>query len=236
MFNQKLKIMKKKIYLSLTVSTFFLCAINLFGQDGSGNNTAQTFNLFAGYGTHGIVCGGNWRIATTNSGNSGTRLYGDISFQGITFSQPLTFNGQQYNSDTWITSWGGGIAQEFYLAPSFHIAPFLGVRFDDAKFKDNFINTTIGNGELIRYWNGVEVGSRLKQDYGSSRLAFDIGCCFNIRLFSRLWLNVKGAVSPIKYNNNDSMYGKYWADTPHLNDYAINRSIFRVEGTLSLGF
>ena len=206
------------------------------GQSKSDNNTAQKLNLFGGYGTHGIVFGFNCRIATAKSGKSGTRLYLDLSSQGISFSTPIVFKSQSYNSDTRIMSFGGGIAKEYYLKPGFHLAPFIGVRFDDAHFKDSYINNEIGDGQLIRYWDGVEVGSRLSKDYGGSRLAVDIGGCFNIRIAKRFWLMIKVAVSPIKYDSNESMYGKYWADTQNLNDYAINRSIIRSEVTLNFGF
>jgi hypothetical protein len=216
--------------------TFILCASKLLGQEGPSKNTAKALNLFAGYGSHGFVCGGNIRVKTANSDKAGTRLYLDIGYQDYTFDAPFIFNSLPYNSDTWIMSWGAGISEEFYLSPAFHIAPFAGVRFDNAHFKDNYINTTIGNGELIRYWDGVEVGSRLKQNYGDSKLAFDIGVCLNLRLLKNLWLIGKAGVAPVKYDSNESIYGKYWADTPHLNDWAIKRSMFRAEAMLSLGF
>ncbi len=228
--------MKNKIYRLILFSTSVLCVVSLFGQNVTDKNTAQKFNLFAGYGTHGIVCGGNLRFATTSSGKSGTRLYFDIGYQEISFDRPLTFKGEEHNSDTKIISYDAGLAQEFYLLRGFHFVLFAGVRFDVAQFKDDNINETIGDGELVRYWNDIEVGKRLKKDYGNSLLAFDVGCCLNIKLSKRLWLIGKAAISPVKYDSNNSMYGKYWADTEHLNNFAINRSIYRVEALLSYGF
>lgn len=225
--------MKKAISLFLII---IFIGNFVSGEDQNPKNSSNKLNIYAGYGTHGLLFGFDYKLKSFMSEKTSTRFFIDITMKNYYFSKKFTFNNVQYKSDTRINAFSLGFSQEFNISKSFHISPYIGVRMESSHFLEDTINKTIGEGKLIRYWNGVVVGKTLNKDYGESQLTYDVGLILNLRIYNKIWLYIKSGYSPITYDSNLSIYGKYWADTNNPNDFAIKQNSLRFEITACYGF
>ena len=211
-------------------------------QKSNSNNNASEYSISATImGTHGFTLRGDCNISefvNLNQNNSSTRVYIDASFSGKKFDDNANFkfSGTNYSSDVTIYNLGIGFAQEFLLANNkLTFSPFIGVRYESARFKDKSLVDAIGENGLIRYWGGVQVGPSVANAYGNAT-TIDLGVRLGYKLGKVVELTTNIGFSPIKYSTSETLFGEYWGEAPYSNKYYINRSNIRLEGGLRFNF
>ena len=200
----------------------------------------QPYSIFLGYGTRGINLKADMELADFNNGKSSTRVYFDGTYNPMKFSQPnLTFNSQNYSSNVFLLTVGGGFSQEFLL-DRFTVAPLLGLKYNYVRFTDGALVNAIGTNGLIRYrydnWgNQVQVGPDVNNGYGNS-INFEVGTRLGIKLADWLELNGTFAYSPITFETSSTMFGEYWGEAPYTNQYYVNPTPLKAEGNIRITF
>lgn len=217
--------MKKNIFLITTI--VLISVTSVFSQT----------SIFGGYGTQGANLRLNFDLnKQLFSPNIGAILYGEIGgFQGHTFDvSTINFNNTSYPSKTQLYYAGIGLSGSFD-SKTFIFQPYLGLRYNYARFVDQALFDAIGESKLIRYHNGQQVGPKVENAYGNA-ITFDVGTRIGVKLTDRLSLVASVGISPVKFSTTKTMFGKYWGQAPYPNSYYIELPIYRIEGGLSYDF
>lgn len=128
-------------------------------------------------------------------------LYGDIAAEtnqlgGFDKEEIDLVSGQETSTletDANIVSYGVGFSKEFYFLKWFHLAPYAGVRREDASFNDTLDDYLKEN---------------LDENYGEKIWTFDAGARLGFNITH--WLKLRGTIgfSPISYDSDETIFGE----------------------------
>lgn len=233
------------VFLAKTI--LFFCALTnakpSFSQQKQGESKLEpsAFSISLGYGTHAFTSRIDLNLSNIIDGlsmkNGNTRIYVDLGIAGKSFTNPnFSFRNTNYSSNVLLMDIGAGLSEEFLFSGN-HVAlaPFIGIRYEKARFTDKTLVDAIGTSGLIRTYAGNQVGPEIKNGYGDATtidLGFRLGYKFarTFELFANL------GYSPIKYSTSGTLFGQYWGQASINNDYYINRPNIRAEGGLRINF
>lgn len=214
----------KRLFIS---ASFSLLVIAVCAQ--------EQVSLFAGYGTQQIVLRGDYLVSDDFIKGSQTRIYIEGGLDQQKFNERnLNFSGDNYSSDSRVFFVGVGFSQQFNRS-KFSISPYAGLRYAYARFKDRALVDAIAEHTLIRYKYGQQVGPVVENGYGDT-FTFDIGLRLGFHITKHIEIAFSGGIAPVKFNTAATMYGQYWGESPHSNDYYIKYAIWRAEGGLRFHF
>lgn len=210
-----------------------------YAQSKINDFKSEEYALSLGYTNMGL--NGRFDVAFKHflKDQSSSRVYLDFSYQGISFSQSvLTFNRQDYSSDAFLFSIGGGIMQEFVIAKRLAISPFIGARYYYVRFTDGDLVDAIGTNTLIRYTDftySKVAGPVVENGYGNT-FGFEVGTVIGIKIIK--WLEIYGSFSfaPLEFSTPNSLFGKYWGEAPQPNSYYVDKFPVRMGGGLRFSF
>lgn len=188
--------------------------------------------LSFGYGN----LGGNGRIDVHLTkrylGGSSTRIYLDIGGQSVSFKEKnFLVSGIEYPSDCRLISIGVGIAQEFHIENRVVIMPFLGVRNELVRFKNQQLVDMLDGKTLQRFADTAmtrPIGPPIEDAYGDAA-ALDLGCRFGIILSRRVEISLTAAWASISFDSGETLFGQYRGEAPYENPYWVRRANMRYE-------
>lgn len=200
---------------------------------------SEEYALSLGYGNMGF--NGKFDVAFMHylKDQSSSRFYLDFSYQPMSFSvSSFNFNHQNYSSDAFLFSFGGGIMQEFLIAKRLIISPFIGARYYYVRFTDGDLVDAIGTNTLVRYTDftySKTAGPVVENGYGNT-FGFEAGTVVGIKIIK--WLEVYGSFSfaPVEFSTANTLFGKYWGESPYPNNYYVDKLPLRMGGGLRFSF
>lgn len=214
-------------------------------QTGEGLRPSD-FGIMLGYGTHGLLARLDLNLSSLAGGREGTvantHAYLDLGADGYSFSEPnFTFDGTNYSSGVFLYDIGGGLAEEIAFSNGhLLLTPFVGVRYEKARFADQSLLDAIGTNGINRYerdayGNQYKVGPTVANGYGDVT-TIDLGVRLGFRFCRLLEVTGTAAFAPIKYSTSGTLFGQYWGESPYANNYRIDRPAVRLEGGVRFNF
>jgi hypothetical protein len=235
----------KKLSLLTILAILFSATISFAQKTKTGNALLQpsAYSLFAGYGSQGLDVAADMNLSSIidlKLKNASTRFYVDFGLSGKKFTQPnFMFNSVNYSSDVTIFDIDGGFSEEFLFANNhLTITPYIGLRYEKARFKDKSLVSAIGQYNLIRHeydgsGNLFQVGPTVLNGYGDAT-TIDAGVGVGYKINKTFEISAKAGFSPVTYSTSGTLFGKYWGEAPYTNPYYINRSSVRFQGGLRI--